>query len=184
MNKKTKGAIAAGAAAVLLAGGAGTMAAWNSSASLPSATITAGELKVTEKAGTPGTWTWATAGANSGTTFNPATDKLAPGDSVSYTGTYTLSIVGKNLKATGAVNAAGLTGDLAGDLTITTAATKGGSALNLADLSASDSGDAVVTTTITFKGTADNTTMNKGASLAGATVTLQQTAPAAYTSAP
>ncbi|MBM4653639.1 alternate-type signal peptide domain-containing protein [Rhodococcus hoagii] len=54
MNKKTKGAIAAGAAAVLLAGGAGTMAAWNSSASLPSATITAGELKVTEKAGTPG----------------------------------------------------------------------------------------------------------------------------------
>ncbi|MGK2241757.1 MAG: alternate signal-mediated exported protein, partial [Rhodococcus sp. (in: high G+C Gram-positive bacteria)] len=31
MNKTTKGAIAAGAAAVLLAGGAGTMAAWNSS---------------------------------------------------------------------------------------------------------------------------------------------------------
>lgn len=179
MNKKTKGAIAAGAAAVLLAGGAGTMAAWNSSATLPNATITAGELKVTQKDGTSGAWTWATAGTNSAA-FDPENDYLAPGDSVSYTGTYTLSIVGNNLTAAGAVSAAGLTGDLKDALTIDTVATKDDSPLDLSSLSESDSGDAVVTTTITFKGDSGNTTMNQGANLAGATITLQQTAPASY----
>ncbi|NKU44191.1 alternate-type signal peptide domain-containing protein [Rhodococcus hoagii] len=47
MNKKTKGAIAAGAAAALLAGGAGSFALWSDSETLNGGTITAGTLTLT-----------------------------------------------------------------------------------------------------------------------------------------
>jgi len=45
MNKFTKGAIATGAAIVLLLGGAGTFALWNDSASVAGGSITSGVLK-------------------------------------------------------------------------------------------------------------------------------------------
>ena len=77
MKKITKGAIALGAAALLLAGGAGTMAAWSDEASLGGGEVTAGHLRITEAAA--GAWTWA-----DGETFDPATDLIVPGDVVEY----------------------------------------------------------------------------------------------------
>lgn len=98
MKKTTKGALAAGAAAVLLAGGAGTYAAWTaSSPTLGAGSITTGHLTVTEKADSTTGWTWQ-GGVKDGQAVG-ANDTIAPGDKVAYSGTYVLGIKGTNLQA-------------------------------------------------------------------------------------
>lgn len=98
MKKTTKGALAAGAAAVLLAGGAGTYAAWTAtSPALDGGTVTTGHLTVTQLPGSTTGWTWV-GGAKNGQAVE-ATDTIAPGDKVAYTGTYVLGIKGTNLTA-------------------------------------------------------------------------------------
>ena len=95
MNKATKGAVAAGAAALLLAGGAGTMAAWNANAPMTGGTINSGHLTLTAS-GTP---TWSV----NGTALAPGaidTYKVVPGDKVVYSGKVTIGAVGHNLSAT------------------------------------------------------------------------------------
>ncbi|NMM91769.1 hypothetical protein B2J88_47085 [Rhodococcus sp. SRB_17] len=164
MKKTTKAAIAAGAAALLLAGGAGTMASWNASTNAGAAqTVTAGSMAV-EQTGT-GTWTWGTGG-----TFNPASDKIVPGDVVKYTATYKIDLVGTNLKATLTPSLSGVSGDLASQLT--TAASSSTQTVYSAGLNQV----ATFTTEITFNNTGiDNTGQTKTASLSGGAVTLEQT---------
>ena len=48
MNRSTKGAIAAGAAAVLLMGGAGSLAFWTADGDVDGGTVTAGTLSLTD----------------------------------------------------------------------------------------------------------------------------------------
>jgi alternate signal-mediated exported protein len=96
MKKTTKGAIAAGGAAVLLMGGAGTLAFWTATGSASLGTISSGHLTIS--AGTCGAWTLDAAGG--GGTFAPATSKLVPGDSITRTCTYTVTAAGDHLKAT------------------------------------------------------------------------------------
>ena len=112
MNKLTKGAIATAAGIILLMGGAGTLASWNSSATAgASQTITAGQLSVVSA----GTGAW----KNSlGTTITPSSYKVVPGDTLTYTQTFSVTASGDNLyftvaassgalsNATGAANAA------------------------------------------------------------------------------
>lgn len=163
MNNKTKGAIAAAAGAVILAGGAGTMAAWNDSTTgTDGGTITAGELNI-EQVGS-GTWTW----GDGTTTFNPAEDRLIPGDTVQYTATYNITLEGTNLTATLKPELREVDGDLADLLTVGTA---GGD-----EVEVDSSGQKSVTTTITFDESkaGDNGGMNEQADLSGATVTLTQ----------
>lgn len=173
MKKNTKGAIAVAAAALLLAGGAGTMAAWSDTASLGGGTVTAGKLEVTQTSA--GAWTWA------GTTdaFNPTTDRLVPGDSVEYKAAYKLGVEGKNIVASLTPSLGGVTGELLPHLTVDAAATTTGIGLN--NITPTDNGKTVgVATTITFKSdTSSKDGMGKTANLAGSTITLQQTAPAA-----
>jgi alternate signal-mediated exported protein len=96
MNKLTKGAIATAAGVILLMGGAGTLASWNSSANTGSSqTITAGALNVT--ANSDGVWKSGT------TTITPSTFLIVPGDSVTYTQTFNLVASGNNLLFTLAV---------------------------------------------------------------------------------
>lgn len=171
MKKSTKGAVACGAAALILAGGAGSMAAWNASTTPSSSTTaTAGSLGVTA-VGTPA-WTW-TAG-NTGA-FTPSTQTLSPGDSVHISGQYTLSIVGTNLKATATVTNAGATGLPTGlSFTADTATVSGGADLN--NLSSSDTGKTVTAGgTLTFdKGTADNSSQGQSINVSGLALTLTQ----------
>ncbi len=96
MNKKTKGAIAAGAAALLLAGGAGTFAAWNDSEALTGGTITAGTLQFVDGS-TSGTWYKGPATA--GNEINLATFKVVPGDTLTYKATTQFIAEGNNLNA-------------------------------------------------------------------------------------
>ena len=163
MNKTTKGAIAAGAAAVLLAGGAGTMAAWNASTGAGgSQTVNAGSMTISEAAGS-GVWKL---GAN---TFNPASDKIVPGDVLTYTATYNYTLVGTNLKATLTPTVGGISGALASKLEVATAGGQNASVT-------AGTGTRDITTTITFKPDTTNTDgAGQAATLSGASVTLEQT---------
>lgn len=171
MKKNTKGAIAAGAAALLLAGGAGTMAAWSDSESLDAVTVTSGQLRIIEQPG--GGWTWA-----DDTEFDPTTDRLVPGDVVEYTADYKLVVEGQNLVAslTPVLEDTG-TGALAQYLTISAASDTTGITLN--NITPANNGATVsVTTTITFNAaTSGQDGMEASANLAGSAITLQQTAP-------
>lgn len=94
MNKLTKGTIAVGAAVLLLVGGGGTLAYWNSTANITSADIAAGQLSAT--AGT-GTWT-VQHGTGTVTTVDIATYVAVPGDKITYTTPVTVTAEGTNLK--------------------------------------------------------------------------------------
>lgn len=91
MNKATKGAIAAGAAGILLLGGAGTFALWEDNANITGGTVSTGELELAL-----GTGTWAET-ATPGTPINIATFDIVPGDSLTYTTTVTATATGDNL---------------------------------------------------------------------------------------
>ncbi|MGB6246892.1 alternate-type signal peptide domain-containing protein [Gordonia sp. (in: high G+C Gram-positive bacteria)] len=167
MNKATKGALAAAAAAAILAGGAGTMAAWNSSVNTNGGTVTAGSLNLT--ATDAGSWTWV-GGTKDGTVFNAATDKLVPGDTVRNTAKYKITAVGTNLTATLTPSLGGVTGELAAQLDVTPA---NGATISIT--SADNNTEKTVQTDITFKSATTGTTgQGKSADLSGASVVLQQ----------
>lgn len=89
MKKHTKGAIAAGTAAVLLLGGAGTLAYWSDAQSVNGSDISTGHLSL--EAGSASGWVYA------GTT--DAVDKIVPGDSIETTARFTIAAEGSNLVA-------------------------------------------------------------------------------------
>lgn len=163
MNKATKGALAAAAAAAILAGGAGTMAAWTANTGTgDSTTVTAGSMNVVQTPNT-GTWTWTVNDAE--VPFNPQSDKIVPGDVIKYTASYDVTLEGTNLKAKLKPTLGGISGDLQDLLTVDTT---GGSTVDV-----TQSATYPVSTTITFNGDA-TTGQTKSGSLAGATVTLEQ----------
>jgi alternate signal-mediated exported protein len=95
MNKATKGAIAAGAASVLLLGGAGTFALWEDTKTVDAAPISTGVLTL----GLAGAGTWYDATATSpGVIENITTFNIVPGDTVTYTTPVTVTAQGDNLK--------------------------------------------------------------------------------------
>lgn len=169
MKKNTKGAIALGAAALLLAGGAGTYAAWSDDATLGGGDVETGHLRITEVAGKSG-WSWATPGVTGD--FNPATDTLAPGDSIRFEGTYALEIEGSNLTAELVASTAS-TGTLPAGLTWTADANPG-----LTGLDETNNEDEVtVGGTLAFDPNATGS-MDETITISDLTVTLKQTAPA------
>lgn len=101
MKKTTKGALAAGAAATLLLGGAGSLAYWTSSTSVAGGSLTSGSISLT---GVTCAATWTYGGADAG----PATPVTAivPGDEVQKTCTGTITLVGDHIAATVAVDPA------------------------------------------------------------------------------
>jgi alternate signal-mediated exported protein len=96
MNKLVKGAVAGAVGVALLLGGAGTFALWNSSIGVASGTVATGTLSFGTATGS--TWVDNSPGALT-TTFNPATQKIVPGDVVALTQTITVNATGKNLVA-------------------------------------------------------------------------------------
>jgi alternate signal-mediated exported protein len=90
MNKLTKGAIATAAGVILLMGGAGTLASWNSSADAGSSqTVSSGQLSVTADAA--GVW------KSGSTVIDPSTFLIVPGDTLTYTQDFDLAASGDNL---------------------------------------------------------------------------------------
>lgn len=98
MNKLIKGAVTGAAGIALLLGGAGSFAAWNSSATvLPGTgtTVKTGTLSVTAP-GTKGTWT----SLATHQTIDPATYQVVPGETIEYQQPVTLTAAGGALTAT------------------------------------------------------------------------------------
>jgi alternate signal-mediated exported protein len=92
-----KGAIAAGAAGILLLGGAGTFATWSDSKDIDAGTVSTGQLSLTAA---PGSWKK----TGSQTVIpNISAYQIVPGDSLTYTTTVTVKAEGENLKAVLAV---------------------------------------------------------------------------------
>lgn len=92
MNRNAKGAIAVGAATLLLLGGGGTFALWNTSSTVNAGTVESGHLTAS-----PFTGSWVD---QNGDAFAPATDSAVPGDVLTYTATSTISAEGQNLEFT------------------------------------------------------------------------------------
>lgn len=112
MNKKTKGAIAAGAAALLLAGGAGSFALWSDTENVGGGTITAGKLQFV---GTTAVGAW----------YDGETEiddisayRIVPGQTLTYKASPTVLVEGDNLTATITATAANATGALEPFLTV------------------------------------------------------------------
>ena len=78
MNKATKGAIAAGAAGILLLGGAGTFAVWSDTATISAGNVSTGVLDLEVTAGA-GPWTY------SGGTSTVTAGGIVPGDVITST---------------------------------------------------------------------------------------------------
>ena len=98
MHTNTKAALAATTAAVLLLGGAGTMASWNDSATVGGGAITSGTLSLTQESGQTCT-AWALDAAGGGGAFVPGTTLVVPGDVITRTCTYTINATGEHLAA-------------------------------------------------------------------------------------
>ncbi|PTR28717.1 alternate signal-mediated exported protein [Rhodococcus sp. OK519] len=98
MNKKTKGAIAAGAAALILAGGAGTFATWSDTKDLTGGSVTSGHLAFSGTA--TGDWY---KGTDTSIVANKiadiATFRIVPGQTLTYKATADFLAEGTNLNA-------------------------------------------------------------------------------------
>lgn len=90
MKKSTKAAVAAGAAAVLLTGGAGSLAYWTDSQGVNAGSITSGELKL-------GAASCDTSWVYNGT--STAVVKFVPGDVVTKKCTFSITATGDHLSA-------------------------------------------------------------------------------------
>ena len=94
MNKFVKSGIATAAGVALLMGGAGTLAYWNDTASIGgSDTITAGKLNIVGDTLT-GTWT----DGDDNAIANIANYRIVPGDTVRYSTTMHVEVVGNTLQ--------------------------------------------------------------------------------------
>lgn len=101
MRKSTKGALAAGTAAVLLLGGAGSLAYWTDNATVAGDSLTSGSIDLT--AVTCGAWAYG--GVDAGTPATPVT-AIVPGDQIVKQCTGTLTLVGDHIGATVSLDAA------------------------------------------------------------------------------
>ena len=99
MNKSTKGALAMGAAAVLLLGGTGTLAFWSDSATVNGGSVTSGSLAL-DAVGCDATWVYDN-GASAGDTVG----EVVPGDAIAKSCTFTIDAEGDHLEATPTVPA-------------------------------------------------------------------------------
>jgi alternate signal-mediated exported protein len=101
MNRITKAAMAMGAGAVLLVGGAGSLAYWSGSAQATSgATLNTGTLQASN--GTCGGWTWLKGMTLA--TGAPVATPIIPGQSVQMVCTVTINGQGQDLRVTASFN--------------------------------------------------------------------------------
>ncbi len=102
MERLTKAAIATGGAAVLLLGGAGTMAYWTAEATATGSDMTSGTLTAT--AGVCTDWEFDASDGGDGTVDGtPAVELIVPGDVLATSCTVTVTGTGDHLAVTAAL---------------------------------------------------------------------------------
>lgn len=160
MSRNIRAALALTAAVALFAGSGASFARWYDEKALSDATLTTGVLAVEQ---VPGSESWLINTADSDDTadatvaFDPKTDKIVPGDVVTYSSTFTLRLEGKNLNASLALLPEGLATDVEG-VTISPELDCGDA--NLAALTAADNGRTCTAkaTVVYEQGANDNST--------------------------
>ena len=184
MKKQTKGAVAAGGAAVLLLGGLGSLAYWSDSDHIAGDTITAGELSMGTITGS-----WKDQLNNNITT---SSFRMVPGDTLTYTANVPITAYGTNLHAKVYADTAAVTGTLAPKVTTTiksgaTSISNSGNSNNAITVTVPSTStgaqppapvDIPVTVTIAlpFGSTVDNTSINTALDLTQIKIQVDQTA--------
>ena len=176
MNTMMKGAVAGATGIALLMGGFGTYAVWSDSENLAENGVQSGQLDI---ATAPGVHDDAsTAAANDWS----ATDKMVPGDKVTYTQVFTVKGAGKNLEGTISYTKPDLTSSFTGlvhSVKVTSSDAKVvESATNPNNFSFSEPfGTATLTAVVTYElptSTSGTTDQNKAATLPAAAFTITQ----------
>lgn len=176
MNKMMKGSLAGATGIALLMGGFGTYATWSDSQNLAANGVQSGELDIATSAGT-----WDDANTVAANDWS-ASDKMVPGDKVTYTQTFTVKATGKNMKGAIAYTKPTLTGDTWTNLTHTVAVTSDNAAVVAGATPGnftftSGFGTATLTATVTYTlpaSTANQVDQNKAATLPAAAFTITQ----------
>lgn len=179
MNRSTKGAVAAAAAGVLLLGGAGSLAYWNSEQTIGGGAIASGTLTLTQELGQVCT-DWTLDAAGGGTTYTPGTTLVVPGDVITKECDYTVTASGAHLAASLTMDATSITGDADLAAALTPAATYTLATVPVTtgqSITSTDTGKALhAVITVTFNtATSGVTAQGMTASLADIVVGLTQT---------
>jgi len=183
MKKSTKGALASGAAAVLLLGGATSLAYWSDSATVDGGEFNSGHLSLDPVAGTGcDGWVLDSGEDAPGVPYTPDMD-LVPGDVLTQSCEFTLNVSGEHMRGTvEATPATAPTGELAPYLDVATdGMTINGTPTASAEFTETNNGDLLgVDISVTFDPTTgDDTTddtpsMDVSAVLDTITVTATQ----------
>ena len=175
MNRKSKGAIAVGAGAILLLGGMGSYALWSDEEEVAGGNITAGDFGLACPAGT---WTDISGNMNGGTSIDPATDLMVPGDTWRYNASCTVTATGKNLTAELSVTGIG-TGSTVPDTTYVTTTTQVGAGTPNTAVVVSDAQVIPVSVTVVFAENTPNLDFTDGQiNVSGMRIALNQVRPA------
>lgn len=179
MNKATKGAIAAGAAGILLLGGAGTFALWEDNATVNPESISTGVLTLDVA---PGEWNDVTDPLAPETINDISSFDIVPRDKITYTTEVTVTAEGNNLEGELKINQTALTTSAAAAsyLTVSVANTAAGAAGLTVDgngvitftTAATYTFD--VTVTVEFEDAGDAVGQNANIDLAALALTLDQ----------
>lgn len=176
MKKTTAAAVAATVGAVLLLGGAGTLAYWSDEASSTTQTISSGKLSIDDV--TNAAWSVKKNASSAAVAFGP-NDTIVPGDIISTTINIPTQMIGNNLKANLTITPALPTGTLA--VPVKLAVGTGTAAVLTAtpivrEVTPTTLGTVAVTLSVEFPAGADNTTMTKILNAISIGYTLQQIA--------
>jgi alternate signal-mediated exported protein len=177
-SKMIKGSIAGATGVALLMGGFGTYALWSDSENLAENGVQSGELTIDTTAGV-----YDDANSPAANDWNGATDKMVPGDKVTYTQTFTVKAEGKNLKGTLNYTKPSLTGTFSPQLSNSVQVTS--SSATIVETApgsnqftfASPFGTATITAVVTYElpaATGGTTNQNKSATLPAAAFTITQ----------
>lgn len=179
MKKSTKGAVAAAAAGVLLLGGAGSLAFWSDSLTVGGDTISSGHLSLDDTTGVSDICAdapWILDAAETGSAFDPTTDKLVPGDVLTKDCTFEVNAVGNHLKAN--LDVTGGEVDALSTLTPVTSVASftvaGATSTSITEANDGEEVKATVELTFPLGLAIDNTSQDKSLDLSSYTVTATQ----------
>jgi alternate signal-mediated exported protein len=178
MNKSTKGALAATAAGFLLLGGAGSLAYWSDSGTVSGTDITSGHLKL--DLDNCGDWTL----DGEADAFDPAADRVVPGDTLTKTCTYTVDAEGNHLSASFGVTSptwgTGSSSALTAELTKSASYEVNGSAVTPPSVPVADGDTVTAEITVDFAGASATNASNSAAGLSAALDDITITATQAH----
>lgn len=167
MKKTTKGLVATSAAAVLLLGGAGSLAYWTDDAAVDGGTLTAGSIDLGPVDCGDG---WKHVEDDSVVTT------IVPGDEVYNDCVTTLTLVGDHIGATLAIDPASISGDLAAALATPDVELQDSAGATISAVDAPGTTEVTAHLTVSFPyGTEDNTSQTDVATLDSLTLVAEQT---------